>query len=123
MAKAKLTKEAMKFIIEKYDSEKSNYTLQDIANLVNEKFGINVSLKTVHKRYHKDRDSFYEKGLISNTKKVTLNTQPTVKDIKATVVDSTNTLERVKPKSNKPTQGFNENAGENLTKDDLKDLL
>ena len=53
MAKSKLTKEAIIFIVETYDSQTENYTYSEIANLVRDKYRINVSIQAVQKNYYK----------------------------------------------------------------------
>ena len=45
-----------------------------------------------------------------------------MKDIKATV-NPTKAFDRINSDSKKTNGGFNENAGEQLTKENLKDLL
>ena len=47
MARPRLTKEAIAFIIECRDDPAQVYTLEDIAKLVEEKFGISVSLQAI----------------------------------------------------------------------------
>ena len=53
MAKPKLTKEAIRFIVETYDSQSENYTYSEIANLVQEKYQIDISIQAVQQNYHK----------------------------------------------------------------------
>lgn len=100
MAKAVLTKEAIKFIVETYNSEKSNYTFQDIVNLIDEKFGLVVSVQSVHKSYHKHKDSFNNSiikekpALIKNEqntkpKKIEFNRKIDVKKQSSSFDDST----------------------------------
>lgn len=53
MAKAKLTKQAVKYIVKLYNSETENYTFLELKNKVLEKFDIDVSLQAVQQNYHK----------------------------------------------------------------------
>lgn len=114
MARKLLTMNAIRFIIESRDDPSQVYTWQDIADLVQTKFDIKVSGQAVGQSYKKYKDSFS-----STTETVKLNTQPVVKDIKATA----KALDRINSDSKKSNASFNENAGEHLTKENLKDLL
>ena len=117
MARKLLSMDAIRFIIECRNDPSQVYTWQDIADLVQTRFDIKVSGQAVGQSYKKYKDSFS-----STTEKVQLTTQPVVKDIKATV-NPTKAFNRIQSDSKKTNGGFNENAGEQLTKDDLKDLL
>ena len=112
MARKLLSMDAIRFIIECRNDPSKVYTWQDIADLVKTKFDIKVSGQAVGQSYKKYKDSFS-----STTEKVQLTTQPVVKDIKA------KSLDRIDSDSKKSNAGFNENAGEHLTKENLKDLL
>lgn len=57
MARPKLTKEAIAFIIECRDNPKEVHTWEDIANLVADRFGIQVSFQAIAKSYQKNKDS------------------------------------------------------------------
>lgn len=56
MARPKLTKEAIAFIIKCRDNPKEIHTWQDIANLVSDKFGVRVSFQAIAKNYQKYKD-------------------------------------------------------------------
>lgn len=56
MAKQKLTKAAINFIIEKRNDWNVNYTFDDIANLLKEDFGITITEQGVSKSYRKYKD-------------------------------------------------------------------
>ena len=56
MAKQKLTKAAISFIIEKRNDWNVNYTFDDIANLLKEDFGITITEQGVSKSYRKYKD-------------------------------------------------------------------
>lgn len=60
MAKPKLTKEAIKFIVQTYDSQSKNYTYSEIANLVQDKYQINISVQAVQQNYHKYKGKIEE---------------------------------------------------------------
>lgn len=53
MAKPKLTREAIRFIVETYDSQSNRYTYSEIADLLRDKYRINISLQAVQQNYHK----------------------------------------------------------------------
>lgn len=69
MARPKLTKEAIAFIIECRDDPTKVNTWEDIANLVSDKFGIKVSFQAIAKNYQKYKDSIHtnEQELEMNT--------------------------------------------------------
>lgn len=60
MAKPKLTKEAIKFIVQTYDSQSKNYTYSEIADLVQDKYQIEVSIQAVQQNYHKHKGKIEE---------------------------------------------------------------
>ncbi len=119
MAK-KLTKGAIKFIIEMYDSEDTNYTFPEIANLVADKFGIEISGNAVHKSYHKNKDSFSKSSNPGTDKFEDSKSKNPVKDSK---VNSPKRLNKVLDNNLeiRPTNGFQE--GNHLSKSELKNLL
>ena len=55
MAKPKLTREAIRFIVETYDSQSKSYTYSEIADLLRDKYQIDISLQAVQQNYHKYR--------------------------------------------------------------------
>lgn len=57
MAKGKLTKAAISFIIEKRNDWNVNYTFADIAHLLKKDFGITVTEQGVSKSYRKHKDN------------------------------------------------------------------
>lgn len=57
MARPRLTKEAIAFIIECRESPSEIYTWDDIAKLVAEKFDIHVSFQAIAKNYEKHKDN------------------------------------------------------------------
>lgn len=92
MAKAKLTKQAVKYIVKLYDSETENYTFLEIKNKVFEKFGIEVSLQAVQQNYHKYMEDITSKKNI----KPSVNE---VKDIKVSKSEQERVEVRPTPKS------------------------
>lgn len=56
MAKKRLTKEAIAFIIECRDDPTRVNTWEDIAKMVNEKFGIEMSFQGIAKSYKTNKD-------------------------------------------------------------------
>ena len=57
MAKSKLTKQAIKFVIQTYDDETNNFTFKQISKLIEDKFKIKVTYEAVRKAYHKHKES------------------------------------------------------------------
>ncbi len=57
MAKQKLTKAAVSFIIEKRNDWNVNYTFDDIAKLLKENFDITITEQGVSKSYRKHKDN------------------------------------------------------------------
>ena len=57
MAKPKLTREAIRFIVETYDSQSKSHTYSEIADLLRDKYQINISLQAVQQNYHKYKGS------------------------------------------------------------------
>lgn len=59
MAKSKLTKNAIRFIIQKREDWYVNYTFDDIAKLLKQEFDISVTEQGVSKSYRKHKDDKY----------------------------------------------------------------
>ncbi|MGM8886758.1 hypothetical protein ACS8FD_12545 [Psychrobacter sp. 1U2] len=59
MAKSKLTKNAIRFIIQKREDWYVNYTFDDIAKLLKQEFDINITEQGVSKSYRKHKDDKY----------------------------------------------------------------
>lgn len=57
MARKKLTKAALDFIIEKRNDWYVNYTFADIAKLLKEDFGITITEQAVSKSYRKYKNN------------------------------------------------------------------
>lgn len=68
MAKSKLTKNAIRFIIQKREDWYVNYTFDDIAKLLKQEFDISITEQGVSKSYrkHKDDKYFQSVQLIAN---------------------------------------------------------
>lgn len=56
MAKSKLTKNAIRFIIQKREDWYVNYTFDDIAKLLKKEFDISITEQGVSKSYRKHKD-------------------------------------------------------------------
>lgn len=102
---AKLTPKAIAFIIECKNDLDKIWTLEDIQSAILDKFNIGVSTVAIHRSYHRNKDS-----LSSRSKPISLKV-----DLKSRRNDDEKPL-------SKPS-GFDESAGENFTKEDLKNLL
>ena len=68
MAKSKLTKNAIRFIIQKREDWHVNYTFDDIAKLLKQEFDISITEQGVSKSYrkHKDDKYFQSEQLVAN---------------------------------------------------------
>ena len=77
MAKKKLTKAAIGFIIEKRNDWSVIYTFDDIAKLLKEDFGITITEQAVSKSYrkHKDDDAFKTLQISKQNSEVDLKSQ------------------------------------------------
>lgn len=56
MAKKLLSKTAIRFIVQLRNDEDKNYSFADIAGLVQERFGIKVSLQAIAYHYQRNKD-------------------------------------------------------------------
>lgn len=106
MARPRLTKEAIAFIIECRDDPTQVYTLEDIAKLVEEKFGISVSLQAIGNNYRKYKSD----------KSITQISQPAIED--KTEISKKSVF---KPKKIK--QDVLQNFDKNTDNIDLEDLF
>ena len=71
MARKKLTKAAIGFIIEKRNDWNVNYTFADIAKLLEEDFGIIITEQAVSKSYRKHKDDSELQTLLAVAKNKT----------------------------------------------------
>ncbi len=108
MAKSILTKEAIKYLIETYDCETTNYTFAEVATMIAEKFGITVSAEAVRRSYRKNK----------GTLEITKSDNNVVQVQKAKKI-----FEPEQQIESKNSDGFNDSAGEALSKKDIKGLL
>lgn len=66
MAKPKLTKEAIKYIVSLYNSETENHTFSEIKDEIKGKYGIDVSLQAVQQNYHKYMEDLNKGKKVAN---------------------------------------------------------
>lgn len=92
MAKPKLTKEAVRYVVKLYDSETENYTFSEIKDKLFEKFNIEVSLQAVQQNYHK----FIEE---TNSEGVSNNSEVKTKEVRSKEVRSKTDAVRRMPKT------------------------
>lgn len=130
MAKAKLSKEAIKFIIETYECEKITYTFPEIMDLVAEKYGIKVSAESIRQSYHKNKDSFNKeqkavsKSSLDNVEKKVLENEKSDSETKEQVKPIKRKLNFERKVTQTPRKsGFDETLGQEITKDNLEDYL
>ncbi|WP_201630014.1 hypothetical protein [Psychrobacter maritimus] len=111
MAKPKLSKAAIGFIIEKRNDWNVNYTFADIAELLKEDFGITITEQGVSKSYRKYKDDEKAQTLLVSAKK---------KDLRKgnSRMDSTNGNLEI-PNTTKYPRDFDEDAGKNYDVNDF----
>lgn len=63
MAKPKLTKVAIRFIVQTYEDESNNYTFEQIRELLEDEYQIDISYEAVRKSYHKHKNDPSVTGL------------------------------------------------------------
>lgn len=91
MAKPKLTREMITYIISLRDDVSKNYTFNDIEKILYDTFGVDISYKSIHKAYHKYKDNishinvaknnvFSDSTSISSDKNITDNIEPKSKN-------------------------------------------
>lgn len=111
MAKAQLTKQAIKYLVETYNCEESNYTFQQIKEMIMTKFKVSVSVEALRKSYHKNKDSIFESD------KPVQN--PVIKQ--KSIIEKKVSNSESNQSSNK--NSFNDNVADTLSKDSVNDLL
>lgn len=74
MAKQRLTNEAIAFIIEQRDNPTAVNTWEDIAKMVDKKFGIKLSFQGIAKSYHRNKSNSNIKNIdTGQTQKVAIS--------------------------------------------------
>lgn len=125
MAKQKLTKAAISFIIEKRNDWNVNYTFDDIANLLKEDFGITITEQGVSKSYRKYKDDkeFQSIPIEVTNKEADLNVDTSNMTTKEKYYRKAGINKEGKNESEpyvakKKIRDFDENAGKNFNVDD-----
>ena len=116
MQKSKLTKKAIKFIVDSYDDENVNYRFSDIKTMVKNEFGIEVSTEAIRKNYHKFKGETENKVLKTNKEKEVSSNQENIN-----VIEKWQSAKIVK--SDEKFKRYDDTFAENLTKDDINSLL
>lgn len=57
MAKSKLTKQAIRFLVDTYDDETTNHTFHDVREMIEDKFKITVTYEAIRKSYHANKNA------------------------------------------------------------------
>ena len=57
MAKSKLTKQSIRFLVDTYDDETTNHTFHDVREMIEDKFKITVTYEAIRKSYHANKNS------------------------------------------------------------------
>ena len=111
MAKQKLTKAAIGFIIEKRNDWNVNYTFNDIAKLLKEDFDIAITEQGVSKSYHKYKDD----GKLQTLLAVAKNKNSS----KARCSNDTTSDIPTNPIAIKKDRDFDENVGKDINFDEF----
>ena len=121
MARKKLTKAALDFIIEKRNDWYVNYTFADIARLLKEDFGITITEQAVSKSYrkHKDDEEFQSMPIVAINKTATASNMTS----KEKYSERGKLIGEDKPQADhhlnrKAKRDFDENAGKHFNADD-----
>ena len=56
MAKSKLTKQAIRFLVHTYDDETTNHTFHEVRKMIEDKFKITVTYEAIRKSYHANKN-------------------------------------------------------------------
>ena len=56
MAKPKLTKQAIRFLVDTYNDETTNHTFHQIRKMIEDKFNVTVTYEAIRKSYHANKD-------------------------------------------------------------------
>ncbi len=128
MAKPKLPKAAIRFLVATYDDENSIYTFPQITDMIHEKFGIKVSVQAIHQNYHKYKDTINkeEEKKIEQTKTVaTNNTFQSLLQKRREESSNSNQKPQVTTAETpiKKSKGFDMSYAESLTNEDIENLL
>jgi hypothetical protein len=57
MAKSKLTKQAIRFLVDTYDDETTNHTFHEVRKMIEDKFKITVTYEAIRKSYHANKNA------------------------------------------------------------------
>ena len=121
MAKQKLTKAAISFIIEKRNDWNVNYTFDDIADLLKENFGITITEQGVSKSYRKYKDDkeFQSMPIVATDKEADSNMTTKEKHNRKARLDKGGKNESEPYVAKKKIRDFDEDAGKGISIDHL----
>ena len=57
MAKSKLTKQSIRFLVDTYDDETTNHTFHQVRKMIEDKFKITVTYEAIRKSYHANKNA------------------------------------------------------------------
>ncbi len=137
MAKAKLSKSAIAFIVRLRNDPNTTYGYQEIADMVKSSYSVEVSLQAVSLAYKKFKDSSEIKEINdrllntensdSNLSTENLNTVVEDKTSNKTLSNNVSKTDSIgtenKRSAPKAKKGFNDDLGKDISKSDVKDLL
>ncbi len=117
MAKQQLTMVAIRFLVETYDDESTNYTFGDIAKMIVDKFGITVTTEAVRKSYHRHKEELRKEK--NNITESTL--ESAIKQRKSEQLAVGKTVKKNLTKETK--KDFDMSIADDLSKGDLDNLF
>ena len=120
MARKKLTRAALEFIIEKRNDWYVNYTFADIAELLKEDFGITITEQAVSKSYrkHKDDKEFLSMPIVATNKTTDSNMTLKEKYSERVKLVREGKSQNDHHSNRKDKRDFDENAGKHFNADD-----
>ena len=80
MAKSKLTKQAIRFLVDKYDDETTNYTFHQVRKMIEDKFKITVTYEAIRKSYHANKNLLRAEEVGKTKEKPDAGVMPVEKD-------------------------------------------
>lgn len=63
MAKSKLTKQAIRFLVDTYDDETTNHTFHEVRKMIEDKFKITVTYEAIRKSYHANKNALLAENI------------------------------------------------------------
>ncbi|MGO3683469.1 MAG: hypothetical protein ACTJGV_01985 [Proteus vulgaris] len=98
--RVKLTEVAIRFIINKRSDPHTNYTFEEIADLLKTEFDIEISFQAVAKSYHKNKNDkyFQTKSTVINDKSSKASSEVKLNNTNVKLDNSSKTIKSVEAK-------------------------